>query len=262
MWIIVTLTPCLYIKSVVCGENKMAASTNEAPLRRWLEKCCCGSEFQTGSRKMLRAQTEGCVSGGCWQGDLLLHCFPEYVVGGHPGRLCGNHGNKRHLKLLKRWVQQDRSSKPTRELLWGELTQNGPSLPWQQCIWQCSLQPFTKNVKHMKLSGGQTSCHHQRVAFVCCIRGYGLITHFTGTHGNRKYGHLCKHHQERHKQWEACESTARRILKSRPSTWRDLTRWCVNPEMIQRQQGLFGLTHPLDHESTSSPNGSSCRHQS
>lgn len=66
----------------------MAASTNEVPLRRRrLQKCCCGSEFQTGSREMLRAQTEGCVSGGCWQGDLLLQCFPEYVVGGHPGRL-------------------------------------------------------------------------------------------------------------------------------------------------------------------------------
>lgn len=53
---------------------------------------------------------------------------------------------------------------------------------------------------HMKLSGGQTSCQHQRVAFDCCIRGYGLITHFIGTHGNRKYVHLCKRHQERHKQ--------------------------------------------------------------
>lgn len=52
----------------------------------------------------------------------------------------------------------------------------------------------------MKLSSIQTSCQHQRVAFDCCIRGYGLITRFTGTHGNRKYVHLCKHHQERHKQ--------------------------------------------------------------
>lgn len=114
----------------------------------------------------------------------------------------------------------------------------------------------------MKLPGGQTSCQHQRVAFDCCIRGYGLITHFIGTHGNRKYVNLCKHHQERHKQ---CCATGLRgmwicscqILKSRPSTQKDQTSWWVTPEMIQRQQGLFGLTHPLDDESTSRPNGSS-----
>lgn len=62
----------------------------------------------------------------------------------------------------------------------------------------------------MKLRGGQTACQHQRVAFDCCIRGYGLITHFIGTHGNRKYVHLCKHHQERHKQ--CCATGLRGML--------------------------------------------------
>lgn len=62
--------------------------------------------------------------------------------------------------------------------------------------------------------------------------------------------------------WETRESTACQwCLWSLSSTQKDQTSQCVNPQMSQKQQGVSGLTHPGDDESTSRPNGWSSRHQ-
>lgn len=61
--------------------------------------------------------------------------------------------------------------------------------------------------------------------------------------------------------WETREATDCQFLQSLSSTQKDQTSQCVNPEMIQKQQGVSGLTHPVDDESTSRPNGWRSRHQ-
>lgn len=135
-------------------------------------KCCCGSQFQTSSRKkkIAPSKNRGLRIRQVLAGWPMIGCYPEYLVGGQPGWLCGNHGNKETLEVTDEMSTAAQAPWTNNKTLQSsELTETRLRLlvsPGTTGVSD-SARNSCCDMTHVKPSGEQPSCH-RRVAFDCC----------------------------------------------------------------------------------------------